>query len=258
MDEPLSLLPSSASGGVPPTRRRRRHGVCHESGVPLPAALRLLQDLALPTAIRGSSYSNVATAVTSLQRRNAFRKISAPVRAGALLPHATVAVDGGANVQSTATTGDSLQLSSHRAALRRRQRRSSTTTTAIDRTLSFNVDELSRDASTRRNSYNGGGSSSSSSLCKDISAKRTQPDAKWKVEFSASFDSCLSTSRRRRVSYPVVPRPGIRHCCRSRRWRRRSTSAAAAAVAAAFWTLPRSSRRSLVPYRIYIYLFISI
>ena len=255
MDEPLSLLPSSASGGVPPTRRRRRHGVCHELGVPLPAALRLLQDLALTTAIRGSSYSNVATAVTSLQRRNAFRKISAPVRAGALLPHATAAVDGGANVQSTATTGDSLQLSSHRAALRRRQRRSSTTTTAIDRTLSFNDDEStrSRDASTRRNSYNGG-SSSSSSLSKDISAKRRQPDTKWKVEFSASFDSCVSTSRRRRVSYPVLPRPGIRHCCRSRRWRRRSTSAAAAAVAAAFWILPRSSRHSLVPYRIYIYL----
>jgi hypothetical protein len=260
MEEPLSLLAvsssSSSAGGLVPPRRRRRHGVCHESGVPLPAALRLLQDLASPTVFRGSSY-NVATAATSLQRRNAFRKISAPVRAAAQqLPDSLQSYPCPPSPPlSMASTGYSFgQLSSHRVALRRRQRRSSATATTdnVDRTLFVNDDEFSRDAlalamsnQTKRSSYNG-----NSSLNKD--STKGQTVTKWKMDTSTSFNACPSTIRRR-LSYPVGPRLGIRHCCRSRRWRRRSTSAAAA-----FWILPRSSRHSLVPYLytcIHIFLF---
>ena len=65
-----AAIKSSAGGG----KRRRRLGVCHHSGTALPAALRLLQDLARP-ALPGNHSSGPTNA---LQRRNAFRKSSAP------------------------------------------------------------------------------------------------------------------------------------------------------------------------------------
>lgn len=64
---PDKALKSTQAGA----KRRRRLGVCHHSGTALPAALRLLQDLARP--ISSNNHPNAA-----LQRRNAFRKNSAP------------------------------------------------------------------------------------------------------------------------------------------------------------------------------------
>ena len=54
------------TSAVTPVKRRRRLGVCHNAGSILPAPLRLLQDLARPSV--------------PLQRRNAIRKSSAPVK----------------------------------------------------------------------------------------------------------------------------------------------------------------------------------
>lgn len=68
---------SGSSGIAGGNKRRRRLGVCHHSGTSLPAALRLLQDLARPNA-NNNNNTTTTTSSPALQRRNAFRKNSAP------------------------------------------------------------------------------------------------------------------------------------------------------------------------------------
>lgn len=234
MEEPLPLPPMTTTTCA---RRRRRLGMCHQSGVPLPASLRLLQDLAKPVTTARSPSTAIATAVTSLQRRNAFRKTSAPVR--------VAAEANGKIVPSTAAIllfldGD------QRVSLRRRQRRSSATTERLS-SSSFIFDDESlsspcrpdqavgRMPITRMQRNSSTGSSSIISLRKDSKQRRRHMEMR-KSQETITMKTPLDGSgiARRRVSYPVGPRPGIRHCWR---WRRRSTSAAAT-----FWIRPSRHR----------------
>ncbi len=67
-------------GPISASKRRRRLGVCHSEGTALPASLKLLQDLALPNHILNDKNKRISISGASpgLQRRNAFRKNSAP------------------------------------------------------------------------------------------------------------------------------------------------------------------------------------
>lgn len=222
-------------------KRRRRLGICHHSSVLLPAPLRLLQDLAKPV---------VAPSLTSLQRRNAFRKNSAPAKN----PNA---IEIGDSVGPLSADNDAAHDTITRPYSSPSQSCTANTNATdaprllADRSASCwhydDDDELPRSLM----AFSGGGLSvisSPTNVVLYVADRRRVPSVDWNVVTAAVKSIAATTATttasaktpatiRRRLTYPVIPR-GVRQRRDPRRRLKRRWSSTTAAPS---WTQPNSA-----------------